>query len=137
MLRSMSPTAARSLRHAAAAALFSSSLLVGCAYGELPQVLRAQVASEAGCPEITVQQAPAYLGMSASQYNVHGCGIERVYTCKNPTDSLVKFGNADCSYVAAGAPKAAGGESAPPAAPGPVEPDAEPSLDAEPNDTSS
>jgi hypothetical protein len=133
MLRSMSLSAAWSLRHAAAAALFSSSLLVGCAYGEMPQVLRAQVASEAGCPEIVVQQAPAYMGMSESQYKVRGCGIERVYTCNNPSGGMVKFGSADCSYVAAGAPKAPAVDAAP--APGAADPDADPALD-EPSDTS-
>lgn len=129
MLRNMSPTAASILRHAAAAALLSSSLLTGCAYGEMPQVLRAQVASEAKCPDIEVTQAPAYTpGFDEHQYKVRGCGIDRVYTCKNPADSMVKFGSADCSYVAAGTPKPPGADAPAPAAPS-DSPDADPGLD--------
>jgi len=125
MLRNMSPSVVSLLRRSASTALLSSVLLSGCAYGEMPQVLRAQVASESKCPEIVVQQAPAFTpGGAANQYTVRGCGIERVYTCNGDKGGLVKFGSADCSYVAAGTPAPAAAQS-----PGPgAEPDAEPSL---------
>ena len=116
MLRNMSPTVVLFFRRAAAAAALSCSMMggVGCAYGEMPQVLRAQVATEASCPDIKVSQAPAYTpGFNESQYKVRGCNIDRLYTCKNPPGELVKFGGADCSYVAAGTPKAPDAAPAP------------------------
>ena len=128
MLRNMSPSF---LRQAASAALISSSLLAGCAYGEMPQVLRAQVASEANCPDLVVSQAPSFTpGYKENQYKVRGCGIDRVYTCNGESGGLVKFGSADCSYVASGTPPqpAAGAPTTP--APG-TEPDTEPGLDVE------
>lgn len=101
----------RGLTLTAAAVL---SQLVGCAYGEMRQVLRAQVATEANCPEIQISKVPPYAeGYAENQYKVVGCGIDRVYTCNDP-GGLVKFGNADCKFVAAAAPKA-------PAAPAPAE----------------
>jgi hypothetical protein len=84
-----------------------SGTLVGCAYGEMRQVLRAQVASEADCPELQISKVPAYAeGYAENQYKVLGCGIDRLYTCNDP-GGLVKFGDADCKYVAAAAPKPA------------------------------
>jgi hypothetical protein len=129
MLRNMSPSVASLLRRAAPAAVFSSLLLTGCVYGEMPQVLRAQVASEAKCSEIEVRQAPAYTpGNAPNQYIVKGCGMDRVYTCNGDKGGLVKFGSADCSFVAARAPAQAAPGAAP--APGPsADPDAEPGLD--------
>jgi len=127
MLRNMSPSAASILRHAASAVLLSS-LAAGCAYGEMPQVLRAQVATEASCPEVVVQQAPPYSAeQNENQFTVRGCGIDRVYTCKGDTSGLVKFGSADCSYVARGAPA----QGAAPAPPAPA-PAGEPELESEP-----
>lgn len=103
---------------------FACSLIVclgGCAYGEMRQVLRAQVASEADCPDLVVQKASPYLpGYQPNQYTVQGCGIERVYTCKDD-DGLVKFGSADCTYK-----KLGGAPAAPAAAP---KPEAEPAGD--------
>ena len=90
-------------------AVLLSEMLVGCAYGEMRQVLRAQVASEADCPELQVTKVPAYAeGYQENQYKVLGCGIDRLYTCNDP-GGLVKFGDADCKYVAAAAPKPAAG----------------------------
>jgi hypothetical protein len=133
MLRNMSPSVVSLLRRAVPAALFSSTLLTGCAYGEMPQVLRAQVATESKCSEVVVRQAPSYTpGYSPNQYLVKGCGIDRVYTCNGDKGGLVKFGSADCSFVAAGAPAQAAPGAAPSPGPSP-EPDAEPGLD-EPDD---
>jgi hypothetical protein len=98
----MSHRAVSKLGLAASLALLFS----GCAYGEMRQVLRAQVASEANCPELKVTAVPAYAeGYTENQYKVLGCGIDRVYTCNDP-GGLVKYGDADCKYVAAAAPKA-------------------------------
>jgi hypothetical protein len=84
----------------------SALLLFGCAYGEMRQVLRAQVASEADCPELKVTPVPVYAeGYQENQYKVVGCGIDRVYTC-NDSGGLVKFGSADCKFAAKPAPKA-------------------------------
>lgn len=108
-------------------ALTLCSGLVGCAYGEMRQVLRAQVASEANCPELRVTKVPAYAeGYTENQYKVLGCGIDRVYTC-NDSGGLVKFGSADCKFVAAAPLRA-------PAAPAPASDDSggeepEPGLD--------
>lgn len=88
-------------------AVLLSEMLVGCAYGEMRQVLRAQVASEADCPELQVSKVPAYAeGYAENQYKVLGCGIDRIYTCNDP-GGLVKFGSADCKYVATATPKPA------------------------------
>jgi hypothetical protein len=94
-------------------AVLLSGLLVGCAYGEMRQVLRAQVASEANCPELKVSKVPVYAeGYEENQYKVLGCGVDRLYTCQD-SGGLVKYGSADCKYIAAAAPK--------PAAPPPVD----------------
>ena len=83
-----------------ASAVLLGELLVGCAYGEMRQVLRAEVASEANCPEMQVSPVPAYAkGYADNQYKVQGCGIARVYTC-NDSGGLVEYGHADCKYVA-------------------------------------
>lgn len=107
--------------HAIRAALACGILgsVGGCAYGEMRQVLRAQVATEADCPDLVVQKASPYSqGYQPNQYVVRGCGVDRLYTCKED-DGLVKFGSADCTYTKRGVPAAA---------PTP-EPAAEPSAD--------
>jgi hypothetical protein len=123
MLRSMSHHAVAKLGQAAASALLFSQLLGACAYGEMRQVLRAEVASEANCPDLKVTKVPAYAeGYTENQFKVTGCGIDRVYTCDEKA-GLVKFGSADCKYVAGG-PKAA-----PAAAPAPGSGDGAPADD--------
>lgn len=106
MLRTMSHHAVSKLGLTVSAALLLGNLLTGCAYGEMRQVLRAQVASEADCPELKVTKVPAYAeGYTENQYKVVGCGVDRVYTC-NDSGGLVEFGSADCKFVAKAAPKA-------------------------------
>lgn len=106
MLRTMSHHAVSKLGLTVSSALLLGNLLMGCAYGEMRQVLRAQVASEADCPELMVTKVPAYAeGYTENQYKVVGCGIDRVYTC-NDSGGLVKFGSADCKFVATNVPKA-------------------------------
>ncbi|HKU40897.1 MAG TPA: hypothetical protein VJR89_22200 [Polyangiales bacterium] len=80
--------------------------LSGCAYGELRQVLRAQVASETSCPDVTVENSPAYQpGYKPGQYRVKGCGVERLYDCPKDT-GLVSYGAKVCTYTDTKAPPA-------------------------------
>lgn len=102
-------------------------VLSACAYGELKQVLRAQVAAEASCPDVTVESASAYApGFKPGQYHVKGCSVDRIYDC--PADSgLVSYGSAPCTFKDAKAPAAAAPapEPAPLEEPAPLdEPDA-------------
>ena len=99
---------------AAAVCVFALlALSAGCAYGELRQVLRAQVASEIDCPDVVVQKSSQYApGYKENQYTVRGCGVDRVYTCSE--DGLVKYGSAKCTYVAGAT------ATKPPAAPAPA-----------------
>lgn len=84
---------------ATASILMLGQLLGGCAYGEMRQVLRAEVASDANCPDLQVTKVPAYAeGYQDNQYHVVGCGIDRTYTC-NDEGGLVKFGSADCKFA--------------------------------------
>jgi hypothetical protein len=95
----------------------------GCAYGELRQVLRAEVASEADCGEITVVKTSPYApGYVEGQYLVRGCGVDRIYTCKG--DGLVAFGHANCTYAAG----ATANKPAAPAAPPPGVDSSDPAL---------
>jgi hypothetical protein len=95
----------------------------GCAYGELRQVLRAEVASEADCGEITVVKTSPYApGYVEGQYLVRGCGVDRIYTCKE--DGLVAFGHANCTYAAG----ATANKPAAPAAPPPGVDSSDPAL---------
>ncbi len=72
----------------------------GCVYGEIRQVLRAQVAAELKCPEVTVKQnLPFQDGYKENQYRVEGCGVTRTYECQ-PTKGLVSYDNNVCTYVA-------------------------------------
>jgi hypothetical protein len=109
--------------------------LVGCAYGELKQVLRAQVAAETSCGDVTIEPSSLYApGHKQGQYRVKGCGVDRVYDC--PKESgLVAYGDKVCTYVDAKAMKPAeptpsaapsGGEDLPEPLDAPAEP-AEPS----------
>jgi hypothetical protein len=105
--------------------------LAGCAYGELKQVLRAQVASETSCGDVTVESSSVYApGYKPGQYRVKGCGTDRVYSC--PKDAgLVEYGSKVCSYVDSKAVKAP--EPTPMAAPsGDMGGDTGGSLDAPP-----
>lgn len=84
----------------------------GCAYGELRQVLRAQVASESNCPEISVTKSPPFLpGYKEHQFVVKGCNIDRIYNC--PDEGMTTYGHANCTYVESAA------AAKPPAPPAP------------------
>lgn len=90
-------------------------LLAGCAYGELKQVLRAQVAAETNCGDLTVETTPMYQpNHKPGTYRVKGCDVDRTYECPED-DGLVSYGDKVCKPVAA------------PATPPPVA--AEPALD--------
>ena len=115
-------------------------LVTGCAYGELKQVLRAQVASETNCADVSVeQQSLSQPGHKPGQYRVKGCGVDRVYECPKD-EGLVSYNSKVCSYVDAHAakppePPVPAAEAspdepmdAPPAEPGPAEDSAEPPM---------
>jgi hypothetical protein len=73
--------------------------LSGCAYGELKQVLRAQVASETNCGDVIVENSSVYApGHKPNQYRVRGCGIDRTYDCPQK-EGLVSYGAKVCTYV--------------------------------------
>ena len=55
--------------------------LTGCAYGEMTQVLRTQVASETNCAETKVSKRYIYDGADDNEYQVTGCGQTRRYVC--------------------------------------------------------
>jgi hypothetical protein len=81
--------------------------VAGCAYGELKQVLRAQVAAEASCPDVTIETSPAYQpGYKPGMYHVKGCGVDRIYECPKDT-GLVSYGAEICTFKDAKAPAAA------------------------------
>jgi hypothetical protein len=95
----MSTSAFRNRSRAAYAVLAFVVLSSGCAYGDLRQVLRAEVASEAKCGEVVVKkQSPFQPGYKENQYLVRGCDVDRIYTCKQ--EGLVRYGHADCTYAA-------------------------------------
>lgn len=84
----------------------------GCAYGELKQVLRAQVASETNCGDVTVENSSVYApGHKPNQYRVRGCGLDRTYDCPEQK-GLVSYGAKVCSYTDAKSVKPP--EAAPP-----------------------
>jgi hypothetical protein len=105
--------------------ILSLLVLGGCAYGELKQVLRAQVAAETNCGDVTVESTPIYMpGYKPGQYRVKGCGVDRTYECPKE-DGLVAYGDKLCKAVEAKAPAAA------PAPVGdPALDEADPALDA-------
>src|SRR5262245_21301947 len=116
MLRRMSRSFAFKLCITTQALLAASATLGGCAYGEMTQVLRSQVAKETKCPSLVVKRASPYLpGYQPNQYTVRGCDIERVYTCKGD-EGLVAFGSTDCVYQAGPAAAKPAAPAAPPPA---------------------
>ena len=102
MLRPMLKTGqSRVLRTALALAGTSLAITAGggCAYGELKQVLRAQVAAETSCGDVTIESSPMYQpGHKPGQYRVKGCGVDRTYDCPKE-DGLVSYGDKVCTYV--------------------------------------
>jgi len=79
MLRAMrTHTGSYALAACLLAALFTLS---GCAYGQMTQVLRTQVASETDCPETKVVKRQVYDGAGENEYEVTGCGESRNYVC--------------------------------------------------------
>ena len=83
----------------AACLLAVFSPLSGCAYGEMTQVLRTQVASETDCPETKVSKREIYDGGGANEYVVTGCGESRRYVC--PADEgLFNYDEAICTLGA-------------------------------------
>ena len=106
MLRAMS---FRSGSTVAVFGLLGASVVGGCAYGEVRQVVRAQFASELDCPEVQIKRRDAWYGYdTVNQFKVSGCGVMRTYTCNDP-DGRVSYDEPACTWVAgdADAPKMA------------------------------
>jgi hypothetical protein len=122
MLPPMSTSASQTLGGAARTVLALLVLCTGsCAYGELRHVLRAQVASETDCPEVSVVKSPPYLpGYKEHQYVVKGCGVDRIYNCSE--GGLTKYGHAECTYVDSAAAARAAQPAPSPSLDEPLEP---------------
>jgi hypothetical protein len=83
---------------------------LGCAYGEVRQVVRAQFASELNCPEVFIIKRDAwYQYENPNQFKVSGCGVMRTYTCPPDSTGRVSYDEPACTWVAgdADAPKMA------------------------------
>jgi hypothetical protein len=83
---------------------------LGCAYGELRQVVRAQFASELDCPEVFIVKRDAwYQYENPNQFKVTGCGVVRSYTCPPEASGRVSYDEQQCTWVEgdADAPKMA------------------------------
>jgi hypothetical protein len=103
--------------------------LSGCAYGELRQVLRAQVASETSCGDVVVESSSVYApGHKPNQFRVRGCGIDRTYDCPK-SEGLVSYGAKVCTYVDSKSIKPPEPAPAEPADPALAEPMDEPAAD--------
>lgn len=100
MLRAMLKTAESRVPLPLLLTLASAALaLSGCAYGELKQVLRAQVAAETSCGDVTIESSPMYQpGFKPGQYRVKGCGVDRTYNCPKE-EGLVSYGDKVCTFV--------------------------------------
>jgi hypothetical protein len=110
--------------------LLGGLLASGCAYGNLKQVLRAQVAAETSCGDVTIETTPMYQpGHKPNQYRVKGCGLDRTYNCPKE-DGLVSYDDDKiCSYVDTKSIKMPEAQSAPAEAPMMDEPMDEPMDD--------
>jgi hypothetical protein len=74
--------------------------LSGCAYGNVRQVLRAQFASEVGCPDVTIKKRDFwYVADNPHQYKISGCGVMRTYTCtKEDAEGLISYDEPACKW---------------------------------------
>lgn len=73
---------------------------LGCAYGEIRQVVRAQFASELDCPEVFIVKRDAwYQYQNPNQFKVKGCGVVRTYTCPPDSDGRVSYDEPACKWV--------------------------------------
>jgi hypothetical protein len=101
----------------------------GCAYCELRQVLRAQVASETSCGDVVVENSSVYApGHKPNQFRVRGCGIDRTYDCPKE-EGLVSYGAKVCTYVDSKSIKPPEPAAPPAGDPGMAEPMDEPADD--------
>jgi len=82
------------------ALVFGCASLVGCAHGEVRQVIRAQFAAELSCPEVTLKKRDVwYVYEGPDQYKVSGCGVMRTYTCP-AGDGMASYDEPACTWVA-------------------------------------
>jgi hypothetical protein len=79
--------------------VLGSASLVGCAHGEVRQVIRAQFASELSCPEVTLKKRDTWYAYEGpDQYKVIGCGVVRTYTCP-AGDGMASYDEPACTWV--------------------------------------
>jgi hypothetical protein len=72
---------------------------VGCAYGEVRQVIRAQFASELNCSDVLIKRRDSWYAYEGpDQYKVMGCGEVRTYTCA-PHQGLTSYDKPACPWV--------------------------------------
>jgi hypothetical protein len=77
----------------------SSLVAVGCAYGEVRQVIRAQFASELNCSEVQIKRRDTWYAYEGpDQYKVMGCGEVRTYTCP-AHQGLTSYDKPACPWV--------------------------------------
>ena len=75
-------------------------LAIGCAYGNIRQVLRTQFAAELDCSEVQIKQRELwFIADGPPQFKLIGCGVTRTYTCPN-SDGLVAYGDDKlCTWI--------------------------------------
>ena len=77
----------------------SGLVAVGCAYGEVRQVIRAQFASELNCSDVVIKRRDSWYAFEGpDQYKVMGCGEVRTYTCA-PHQGLTSYDKPACPWV--------------------------------------
>jgi hypothetical protein len=77
-----------------------ATLVSGCAYGNVRQVLRAQFASDVDCSQVTIKKRDFwYISDNPHQYKISGCGVMRTYTCdQEDADGLISYDEPACKW---------------------------------------
>jgi hypothetical protein len=77
-----------------------ATLVSGCAYGNVRQVLRAQFASDIGCADVTIKKRDFwYVSDNPHQYKISGCGTMRTYTCtQEDAEGLISYDEPACKW---------------------------------------
>jgi hypothetical protein len=77
-----------------------ATLVSGCAYGNVRQVLRAQFASDLDCSDVTIKKRDFwYVSDNPHQYKISGCGVMRTYTCtKDDAEGLISYDEPACKW---------------------------------------
>jgi hypothetical protein len=77
-----------------------ATLVSGCAYGNVRQVLRAQFASDLDCADVTIKKRDFwYVSDNPHQYKISGCGVMRTYTCtQDDAEGLISYDEPACKW---------------------------------------